>query len=230
MLNTLSVFMKKTKIQVVLVDDHELMTESLGALLEAEPDLHLAGRAGDGEAGLALCRDKKPDLALIDMSLPKMDGVELAKHLQSECPKMRILMMSGHSDPYTVWRISQSDVHGYVEKTASLKLLVEAIRNVAQGQVFFTPKFQKVLTEWLTHPEAFQNILSKREVEVLALVAEGNSDETIAKQFKISIHTVAVHRRGIRQKLRIHNDREMIAYARVWGLGKDMGTQAPAVS
>jgi DNA-binding NarL/FixJ family response regulator len=103
-------------------------------------------------------------------------------------------------------------------------MLVEAIRTVAKGGVFFSPVFQKVKQEWLSQPEAFQKILSDREQEVLRRVVAGWNDERIARQLDITATTVAVHRKHIRQKLELHNDRELVGYAREWGLDEAIAT------
>jgi DNA-binding NarL/FixJ family response regulator len=212
--------MATAPIRIVIVDDHALLAESLGAWIVRQPDLALAGRAEDGEAGWLLCLTLQPDLALVDIDLPKLDGLELVKRLLAKFPAMRLITMTGRMDPYTIWRVSQSGVHGYMEKTLPPEMLVQAIRTVANGGIFFSPVFQKVKQEWLSQPEAFQKILSDREQEVLRRVVAGWDDERIAKQLDIAAATVSVHRKHIRQKLELHNDRELVAYARVWGLDK----------
>lgn len=212
--------MPQTPIRIVIVDDHALLAESLGAWIVREPGLVLVGRAEDGEAGWNLCLELKPDLALVDVDLPKLDGLELVKRLRVKMPALRLLTITGRMDPYTIWRASQSGVHGFMEKTLHPKMLMEAIRTVAKGGVFFSLVFLKVKQEWLSQPEAFQKILSEREQEVLRRVVAGWNDERIGGHLDITANTVAVHRKHIRQKLELHNDRELVAYARVWGLDK----------
>jgi len=212
--------MAKSPVKVVIVDDHALLAESLGAWIARQPDLLLAGRAEDGEAGWDLCVAVQPDLALVDVDLPKLDGLELVKRLLEKMPAVRLITMTGRMDPYTIWRVSQSGVHGYTEKTLRPEVLVDAIRLVAAGGTYFSPVFQKVKQEWLSQPEAFQKILSDREQEVLRRVVAGRDDERVAKELGISIATVSVHRKNIRSKLELHNDRELVAYAREWGLDK----------
>jgi DNA-binding NarL/FixJ family response regulator len=212
--------MAKPPVRIVIVDDHALLAESLGAWIARQPDLMLAGRAEDGEAGWDLCLSLQPDLALVDVDLPKLDGLELVKRLLEKMPALRLITMTGRMDPYTIWRVSQSGVHGYMEKTLRPEILVDAIRLVASGGTFFSPTFQKVKQEWLTQPEAFQKILSDREQEVLRRVVAGWDDERIGKELAITATTVGVHRKHIRQKLELHNDRELVGYARQWGLDK----------
>ena len=213
-------FMASAPTRIVIVDDHALLAETLGAWFARHSDLELVGRAEDGEAGWNLCLTSKPALAVVDIDLPKLDGLELSQRLLTQMPALRILIMTGRMDAYTVWRASQIGVHGYIEKTLSPEMLIEAIRAVAKGNVFFSPTFQKVKQEWLSQPEAFQKILSEREQVVLRRVVAGFDDEHIAKELSISPATVIVHRKHIRQKLELHNDRELVAYARTWGLDK----------
>lgn len=207
-------------IRIVIVDDHALLADSLAAWISRQSDLTLVGSAEDGEAGLELCLNTKPDLALLDIELPKLDGLELVTQLLVKMPNIRLLAMSGRMDPYTIWRVSRCGVHGYVEKTLRPQVLMEAIRTVAQGSVYFSPACQAVKQEWLSQPEAFQKILSDREQEVLRRVVAGWNDERIGQQLDITATTVTVHRKHIRQKLELHNDRELVAYARQWGLDK----------
>jgi two-component system secretion response regulator SsrB len=220
--------MAQAPIRIVIVDDHALLAELLGAWIVWHPDLALAGRAEDGEAGWDLCLALQPDLALVDIDLPKLDGLELVKRLRVKMPALRLLAMTGRMDPYTIWRVSQSGVHGYLEKTLPPEVLVAAIRTVAKGGVFFSPGFQKVKQEWLSKPEAFQKILSDREQEVLRQVVAGWDDDRIASHLGITATTVAVHRKHIRQKLELHNDRELVAYARLWGLDQTIETDGAA--
>jgi two-component system response regulator NreC len=212
--------MAKPPVRIVIVDDHALLAESLGAWIARQPDLMLAGRAEDGEAGWDMCLSLQPDLALVDVDLPKLDGLELVKRLLEKMPALRLITMTGRMDPYTIWRVSQSGVHGYMEKTLRPETLVDAIRLVASGGTFFSPTFQKVKLEWLSQPEAFQKILSDREQEVLRRVVAGWDDERIGQELAITAVTVGVHRKHIRQKLELHNDRELVGYARQWGLDK----------
>lgn len=194
------------------------MARALGAWISRQPDILLGGHAQDGEAGWELCSAEKPDLAVIDIALPKLDGLELVQRLSTAFPQMRLLMMSGLTDPYTIWRVCQSGVHGYIDKTQPPESLMDAIRIVAQGGLFFSPVFQKVKANWLSQPEAFQKILSDREQEILRQVVNGIDDEKIASSLSISTATVGTHRKNIRQKLGLHNDRDLMAYARRWGL------------
>ena len=181
-------------------------------------DFDLVGCAADGEAGWELCRTARPDLALVDIKMPKLDGLVLVRRLAAEFPTMRLLSMSGLMDAYTIWGVMQSGAHGYINKSQGPEKLTEAIRAVARGNTFFGPEFTQVKQEWLARPEAFQKILSEREQQVLRAVVAGREDSLIGAELGITPATVEVHRKRIRQKLGVHSDRGLLAYARKWGL------------
>ena len=210
--------MNVNKIRVAIVEDELMMSGMLSAWISRFHDLQVVGCAADGEAGLKLCRSEQPDIALIDIRLPKLDGLDLIELLADGFPKMRLLAMSGLTDAYTIWRVTQSGVHGCVSKTQAPDSLIEAIRVVAAGNTFFGPVFSQVKHDWLSQPEAFQKILSEREQQILRGVAAGREDDVIGKELGISPSTVEAHRKHIRQKLGVHNDRGLLAYARRWGL------------
>ncbi len=206
------------RIRIAVVEDELMVSGALAAWIARFRDLQLAGTAADGEAGLKLCESEQPDIALIDIRLPKVDGLALIQRLVAGFPKMRLLAMSGLMDAYTVWRVAQSGVHGYINKTQPPESLIQAIRAVAGGNTFFDPVFTQVKQEWLSQPEAFQKILSEREQQILRSVVAGWDDDRIGTELGISAATVEAHRKNIRQKLDIHNDRGLLAYARRWGL------------
>ena len=201
-----------------------MVSGMLKAWLARLRDLTVVGCAADGEAGWELCRATQPDLALVDIELPKLDGLKLIQRLAAEYPHMRLLSMSGLTDAYTIWCVTQCGAHGYVSKTQAPDLLVEALRAVARGYTFFGPDFSQVKHDWLARPEAFHKILSEREQAVLRGVAAGWQDELIGTELGVAPTTIEAHRKRIRQKLGLHNDRGLVAYARQWGLDTRMPT------
>lgn len=210
--------MSQKPIRLVIVEDQQLLAQTLSAWMARQADFELAGCAKDGEEGWNLCLAARPTLALVDIELPKMDGLVLSRRLLREQFPIRVIAMSAMADPHTLWRVRQSGVHGYFEKTQGLELLIAALRTVAGGGTYFSPVFEEVRREWLAQPEAFCKVLSEREQSVLQRLAAGWDDQRIGLQLNISAATVAVHRKHIRQKLELHNDRELIAYAHQWGL------------
>ena len=210
--------MSAKKTRIAIVEDELMLSGALAAWIARYRDLQLVGCAADGEAGWELCQSTRPDIALVDIQIPKLDGLKLIQRLATQFPEMRLLAMSGMMDAYTIWRVMQSGVHGYVNKTQPPESLIEAIRAVARGNTLFGPAFSQVKQEWLSQPEAFQKILSEREQQVLRGVVAGWEDDLIGVKLDIAPATVEVHRKNIRQKLGVHNDRGLLAYARRWGL------------
>jgi DNA-binding NarL/FixJ family response regulator len=217
--------MPTNKTRIAIVEDNRFMSQSLGMWLEQQLNCTIVGCSEDGEAGLKMCLDLRPDLALIDIHLPKMDGLTLVGKLLKQVPGIRLVAMSGLMDPYTVWRVGQSGVHGYIVKTENLAVLLKGIQTVLDDGLFFSSIFQEVKTTWLSKPEAFQKILSDREQQILQHVVTGWEDERIGQKLDISAATVGVHRKNIRKKLDLHNDRELLGYALQWGL--DASAVAP---
>ena len=209
---------KRKRIRIAIVEDELMLSALLKSWLARFRDFALVGCAADGEAGWELCRTSQPELALVDIQLPKLDGLMLIQRLAAEFPQMRLLSMSGLMDAYTIWCVMQCGAHGYINKTQGPEMLAEAIRAVVRGNTFFGPEFSQVRQEWLARPEAFQKILSEREQQVLRGVVAGWEDERIGAELGISPATIEVHRKRIRQKLGVHNDRGLLAYARQWGL------------
>ncbi|TAK91319.1 MAG: response regulator transcription factor [Verrucomicrobia bacterium] len=210
--------MTEGRIQIAIIEDELLLAETLAAWVARHAEFQLVGCAADGDAGWELCVAKRPDLALVDIEMPKLNGLELIERLLASFPKIRLIVMSGLMDPYTIWRVMQTGVPGYFYKTGSPSTLMQAIKTVVQGGTYFSPIFAQVKAEWLAQPEAFQKVLSDREQDILRRVVSGQDDEVISAQLGITAATVATHRKHIRQKLGLHNDREFIAYAQRWGL------------
>ena len=203
-----------------MVEDEFLMARLLEVWLRRETNFVFAGHAADGESGWVLCQKTLPDLVLMDIALPGLNGLELAQRVLVALPKTRILFMSGLLDPATVWDVIQIGGHGYVEKSQHPMMLMEAMCAVAGGGSYFSPSFQAVKAEWLSRPEAFHKLLSKRELEVLRRVANMWDDTRTAESLGISAATVAVHRKHMRRRLGLHNDRDLITYAQRWGLDR----------
>jgi DNA-binding NarL/FixJ family response regulator len=207
-------------LRIVIVEDEQLIAKFLESWLATQPDCQVIGWGADAKSGWDLCIATEPNLVLLDIQLPGLDGLELGRRLLGRLPNVRLLALSGHTDPQTVWRACQSGVHGFIEKNLPPDLLMAAIRTVGSGEPFFSDAFESVKRQWLAQPDAFHKVLSEREQQVLQRVASGWDDNRIGAELTISAATVAVHRKHIRQKLDLHSDRELIGYARQWGLDK----------
>ena len=207
-------------LRIVIVENEKLIAKFLETWLAQQPGCSVVGWAPDARSGWDLCLATEPDLALLDIQLPGLSGLELGRRLLARLPNLRVLALSGHVDPQTVWRACQSGIHGFVEKNQPPEVLFQAITAVGAGNLYFSPLFEQVRQQWLAQPDAFHKVLSQREQDVLQCVAGGWDDQQIGDKYLISIATVAVHRKHIRQKLNLHNDRDLIGYARRWGLDK----------
>lgn len=213
-------------VRMVTLEDDSLLSSLLLDWIGQRPQWKVVGHASNGEDGLRICRELRPDLVLIDVAMPRIDGLTVAKILQQELPDTRLVILTCHSDPYTIRRIEELGIHGYVSKTSSLALLEQALQKVLKGGTHYDETFRQSSLPLAT-PNAFHKILSPREIEVLRLVAEGQPDTRIGRLLGISPNTVAAHRRSIRIKLDAHNDRDMVFYARQWGLSPSQPPPEP---
>jgi two-component system, NarL family, response regulator LiaR len=202
----------------MIVEDERLLAELLASRLARQPGLRVVGCAGDGAAALPMASETRPDLILLDIGLPDVDGLSLIAPLREAVPKVKIIRFSSHVEPHAMCRAIEGNVQGYVEKPYPFAMLADAVKRVLEGGTFFSPGFIDAKRQLLESPDAYHKILSDREQEVLKLVVAGLSDEEIGSRCKISAHTVAAHRKSMRRKVEAHTDRELIAYARRWGL------------
>lgn len=205
-------------IRIAIIDDETLFAKMLGSWLSSPAGLNVVGYADGGHRGWELCAAQHPDLALVDVEMADGDGLILAKRLLDELSPTRVIVMTGRVDPHTAWRAGQIGVHGLIDKTIEPETLVKVIRLVVGGAGFLSPSFQRIREEWLMQPEAFQKVLTNRELVVLRHLTEGQSDQVISTDLGISAETVACHRKSIRGKLDLHDDRSLMAYGREWGI------------
>jgi len=212
----------KEPIRVVLVEDHLIVRQGLRALLETQAGIEVAGEAGNGEEALALCRDLRPDVAILDLGLPGMDGVRLTEELRRALPRCRVLVLSMHAGEEYVRSAVRAGAAGYLIKGAGLADLVSAIRAVAAGEAFFCGAAAAVLARDArgSCPGAGgqRSGLTEREREVLRLVALGKTSREIGTILSISQKTVEGHRANIMDKLDIHDLAGLVRYAVKAGL------------
>lgn len=218
-LGGLGLAVSATKPALLIVDDEHLLAELLAAALAREAGLRVTGFADNAAAALVLAAQARPDLILLDSEMPGGSGLDLIAPLRQQLPKVKIIILSAHFDPCTVYRVLQCGVQGYVDKPSALQVLLEAVWRVLKGRTFFSARFIAVQTQYLEAAEAFHKILSNRQQEILYFMSEGMCDADIAQHCKISALTVSTHRKHMREKLTLHSDRELLAYAHRWGLG-----------
>ena len=209
------------KWRTVVVEDLGLFRELLIKLLEADARYQLAGSAEDGVKGLELCLEVQPHLLLLDLQMPRMDGFELAGILAKKLPDIRILALTSLQDNVSLTQVLELGFAGYVEKDAPLAVLETAMETVAGGKTFFTPKFRDALKTLSRDPESFPKILSRREQEVLRLVAQGDSNTEAARKLGLSPRTVGNHRYNVMRKLDIHDVTDLVAFAIKHGFRKE---------
>lgn len=199
-------------IRVALAEDQRIVREALGALLAREPDIAMVGEAATGPEAIALAQAERPDVLVLDISLPELDGIEVARTLRVRLPELKVLALSVHSDRHHVREMLKAGAAGYVDKSSALSELVRAIRLVMQDKLYLSPELtRQALGERLT--AGARALISRRELQILALLAQGKRSLQIAEQLGISVATVDVHRRNIMRKLGLHTVADLTRYA-----------------
>jgi two-component system, NarL family, nitrate/nitrite response regulator NarL len=211
----------KGQIKLLLVDDHPVVRKGIASFLSSRENLVIVGEAGDGQEALRKAREVLPDLALVDIDLPRMDGLAVTEALHKELPQIKVLIFSMYGNTEYVLRILQSGARGYVLKDSSPELLVEAIEAVQAGEVFFSPQVAQVALNQFVRgngegPDAA--LLTNREREVLIQIAKGLSNKEIASALGVGVRTVETHRERIMRKLDIHTIAGLTRFALAKGL------------
>jgi DNA-binding NarL/FixJ family response regulator len=212
-----------TPLRIMLVDDHPLIREAIGHLIAEAPDFELVGEAADGKECLARVEELRPDIVVLDIAMPQLNGEQAARELRRRYPTLKIVALSGYADRQFVRAMSKSGVKGYVLKSASGRELITALRAVAGGKHYLSPEVTgAVMALWDESPaggaEAGADSLGKREKQVLKLIAEGQRSAAIAKRMSITVATVEAHRRNILRKLQLHSAADLTRYAIRQGL------------
>ncbi|HVC31745.1 MAG TPA: response regulator transcription factor [Steroidobacteraceae bacterium] len=202
-------------IRVLLVDDHRLVREALRDGLERVPDIEVVGEAGDGRTAIEQSRTLKPDVAVIDIGLPDLNGMELAARLRDADTRIKVIALSAYADKRFVTEMLRSGACAYVVKAAAGTELVRAIHAVMAGQSYFCPEIAGALAAEVrgSQPEGEAPRLARREREVLRMIAQGMRSQAIGDELHISVSTVEVHRRNIMRKLGLHTIAELTKYA-----------------
>jgi len=205
-------------IRVILADDHKIIRQGLRSLLEKQQDMEVIAEAEDGRNAVRLTAELAPDIVIMDITMPDLNGAEATKQIISKSPDIKIIALSMHSDSLFVTEMLKSGAAGYLLKDCAFEELAKAIRTVIEGKIYLSPAISGVVVEdyinRLSRP-GFSNsdILSDREREVLQLMAEGYSTKKISQKLHISVKTVETHRRQMMSKLDIHTIAELTKYA-----------------
>ncbi len=207
----------KRKIRLLLVDDHPLVREGIRSCLHPHKQLEIVGEAADGREALAKAKELNPDIVLMDINLPRTNGLEATRLLRREAPQTRVLILTVHNNKEYVLQIVRAGARGYVLKDTSPGELVQAIEQVNRGEAFFSADVARfVLNDYVTSSgrrKSGEEELSDREREVLALIAEGYSNKSIASKLGLSVRTVETHRARIMRKLNTHSTAGLTKFA-----------------
>jgi DNA-binding NarL/FixJ family response regulator len=206
-------------IRILLCDDHAVIRRGLRLLLEQQDDFEVVGEASDGREAVNLAEALKPDIAVLDITMPNLNGIEAARQISAKQLGTAIIVLSMHADESFVLKALKAGARGYVLKEAPESELIKAVRALAEGKSFFSPAVSRMLVEdYVRHLqdkdlEDSYELLTAREREILQLIAEAKSNKDIASILNLSLYTVETHRSNIMEKLNLHSVPELILYA-----------------
>ena len=207
------------KVRILLADDHTVMRAGLRALLERQPNLEVVGEAEDGRQSVQLASSHVPDVVVMDIAMPNLNGVEATRRMVSKQPTISVVILSMYSDESYVMRALEAGARAYLLKDSAVTDLIRAIEAVSQGKSFFSPKISRILAEEYVRALKQKGVadsyelLTPREREILQLLAEGKTNKEVATSLNISVYTAETHHGNILQKLNLHSSAELVLYA-----------------
>lgn len=210
--------MKKGKLRILLADDHQMLRDGLRLLIDAQPNMRVVGEAANGQEAILKAREVSPDLVVMDLSMPEMNGLEATQRLKAEFPQVRVLALTAHEDESYLAQLCKAGAAGYVLKRSAGDQLLQAITTIANGGLHFEPA---LVSKALARQVAAQNgptragpeLLSEREREVLILVAWGFSNKEIASELQLSVKTIETYKIRISEKLGLRSRARMVQFA-----------------
>ncbi|MBV9498036.1 MAG: response regulator transcription factor [Acidobacteriaceae bacterium] len=206
-------------IKILLVDDHTIVRQGLKLILSAQPDLQVVGEAANGTEAVALAQKLRPDIVLMDVAMPELNGIDATRKMVEENPRVRVLVLSMHKEAVYVRNILRAGARGYILKDAIDTELLNAVRSVARGDGYVSPAVSgALLNDYRQNVTDPIDLLSGREREVLQLIAEGKTNKEIASHLNLSVYTVDSHRGKIMEKLNLHSTGELVRFAMKRGL------------
>ena len=210
----------KKRVRLLLADDHPVVRKGISSCLAGHDQLQIVGEAADGEEALRKARELAPDIILMDIDMPRMNGLTVTEMLRKELPRIKVLILSIHSNTEYVMRIIQSGASGYILKEAPPEELLRAIETVNNGEAFFSPEVARAALNKYVHSggEMPAGQLTRREREVLVQIADGLSNKEIASKLGVGVRTVETHRERIMRKLNIHSVAGLTKFAISKGL------------
>ena len=202
------------RIRILLADDHAVVRQGFKMILDAQADMEIVGEAGNGREAVELAEQLHPDVVVMDVSMPELNGIEATRRLASSAPRARVVALSMHKDSVYVREILRAGARGYLLKDSGAADLVAAIRAVASGESYLSPAVSNaVLDDYRRHATNPIDLLTSREREVLQLLAEGKTNKEIAGVLNLSVYTVEAHRGRILEKLNLHSIGELVRFA-----------------
>lgn len=210
-------------VRTIVVDDHEIMREGIGALLRKCENIELVGQAGDGRSAVELVQELRPDLVIMDIGMPKLNGIDATRQMIQLLSDIKVMALSAHADNQIISQMFLAGARGYMHKESTFSEMRDGITAILEGKTFLCSRISKIIfsdyVNLIMNPDSVETDgLTLREREVLQLVAEGNSSKEIAKQLKLSPKTIETHRENIMNKLKIHTIPGLTKYAVQKGL------------
>jgi two-component system response regulator NreC len=202
------------RIRILLADDHAVVRQGFKMILSAQTDMEIVGEAGNGREAVELADSLKPDIVVMDVAMPELNGIEATRRLSTSSPHTRVVALSMHKDNVYVREILRAGARGYLLKDSVAADVVAAIRAVARGESYLSPAVSNaVLDDYRKHVTNPIDLLSSREREVLQMLAEGKTNKEIAVVLNLSVYTVDAHRGRIMEKLNVHSINELVRFA-----------------
>jgi len=207
------------RIRILLADDHAVVRQGFRMVLGAHPDMEIVGEAGNGREAVELAERLKPEVVVMDVSMPELNGIEATRRLAASTPHTRVLALSMHKDSVYVREILRAGARGYLLKDSVADDLVAAVRAVASGEGYLSPQVSSaVLDDYRRHVTNPIDLLTSREREVLQMLAEGKTNKEIAGVLNLSAYTVEAHRGRVMEKLNVHTIADLVRFAVRYGL------------
>lgn len=201
-------------IRILLADDHAVVRHGFKMILGAQPDMEIVGEAGNGREAARMAEELRPDIVVMDVAMPELNGIEATRRLTASVPHTRVVALSMHKDSVYVREILRAGARGYLLKDSPAADLLSAVRLVASGQSYLSPGVSNaVLDDYRRHVTNPIDLLTTREREVLQLLAEGKTNKEIAGVLNLSVYTVDAHRGRIMEKLNLHSINELVRFA-----------------
>ena len=206
-------------IRILLADDHVLVRQGFKMILSAQPDMQIVGEAANGREAVDAGEKLQPDVVLMDVTMPELNGIEATRRLVTASPRTRVLALSMHKDAVYVREILRAGARGYLLKDSADADLIAAVRSVAKGEGYLSPAVSDaVLTDYRRHVTDPLDLMTTREREVLQMIAEGKTNKEIATTLNLSVYTIEAHRGRVMEKLNLHSTGELVRFALRSGL------------